>query len=221
MDTQNEKKSTQKKLICASVFVIIAVTAMILSWSLLNPKYAELKHSINATSSIARRISAVEEETRNYERILSESGKEYKNILLNKDAYIAFLGEITMANKLNINKMTVDDISTDGQIYSLKVQIELQGNLYNVKNLVQQLYDSTTVSRINSFSYRLQDDNNLMWMWREIDDETLVPWWEIGSNKKTDTGQNTKQDPICIDDLLTHGEALCYLDLEFLGLGVG
>ena len=126
-------------------------------------------------------------------------------------------------NKLNINKMTVDDITAEGDtgIYSMKVQIELQGDLYNVKNLVQQLYDSETLSRINSFSYRLEDNYNLMWMWRSIDDESLVPWWDMtgSTGNITAPGQAEEEKPLCADDLLAHGAALCYLEIEFLGVG--
>ena len=94
--------------------------------------------------------------------------------------------------------MTVDDIVPAGsQLYAMKISLEVQGSLYNVKNLIQNLYDSEVVSRINSFSYRLQsvdkDGNQLQWMWRNIDDENLVPWWTL-TEETTVPQQETKRN---------------------------
>lgn len=219
MENKKEKRTAQSQLLISIALAVVGLAGMLVSNYVLTPKYKELQGKIVAVSSIVRNVTAVENQKYNYEMILEESGKEYENILENKDLYIAYLGEITMANKLGINKMTVDDIKkNDDQIYSMRVQIELRGDLYNIKNLVQQLYDSATVSRINSFSYRLQNNHNLMWMWREIDDETLIPWWEMVETNNG-SGSAEGQEPICVDDLLAHGEALCYLEIEFLGLG--
>ena len=219
MENKKENHVIKIRLLVSVALAAVGLVSIFVNNNVLTPKYKELKEKIAAVSSIVRSVTAVESQKSNYEMILKESGKEYENILQNKEQYIAYLGEITMANKLDINKMTVDDITKyDDQIYAMRVQIELKGDLYNIKNLVRQLYDSSTVSRINSFSYRLKNTHNLMWMWREIDDETLVPWWEIDDSTDS-TGSNAGQEPISIDDLLTHGEALCYLEIEFLGLG--
>ena len=222
MESKTLRKILQGRLLMAVLCVAVGVLALSLNEWFVEPRYSELKANISATSTIVKNISAVERQKNNYEMILDESGKTYNNLMENKDQYIALLGEITMANKLKINKMTVDDIHQvgDGQLYSMKIQIELQGELYNVKNLIQQLYDSETVSRINSFSYRLQNDYNLMWMWRTMDDETLVPWWDMTDSPIKDiTGNTEEAEPISADDLLAHGSALCYLEIEFLGLG--
>lgn len=220
MEEINEKKAQQKKLIIAILCLLIGVGLLFVNGNYLTPEYQSLKTELSQTASIARNIASVENQKENYERILDESGKVYGSLVTNKDEYISYLGEITMANKLNINKMTVDDVvSASNQMYSMTVQVELQGELYNVKNLVQQLYDSEMVSRINSFSYRLQSDRDLSWMWRGIDDETLVPWWELSEEELEQMEETEELSTLCADDLLAHGTALCYLEVEFLGVG--
>lgn len=219
MEQQNEKKKEQQKLIIALLLFIIGAGLLAVCHFYLTPKYDELKDDIAQTAILARKISSVVEEGNNYVIQVKESGKEYGNLVANKDSYISFLGDITMQNQLNINKMTVGDITSAGSdMYSMKVQIELQGDLFNVKNLVQQLYASDIVSRINKFSYRLQSEDNLQWMWRNVDDENLVPWWDLEEEK--DTASASKDEKVLgADDLMQHGTALCYLEVEFLGNG--
>lgn len=208
------------------VLLIVSVALLSLGHFVLTPKYSELKDSISQTSVIAQQITSVMQETDAYTDTLNKSGKKYDNLASKKDSYISYLGSLTQQNSLNINKMTVDDITDAGnQLYSMKVEIELQGSLYNVKNLIQQLYDSDTFSRINSFSYRLQSESDkkaqLQWMWRSIDDQQLIPWWTLSTDGEDDTAAATNQeeDLLSADDLMAHGTALCYLELEFLGTG--
>lgn len=223
LEEKLERKKQQQKLLLSLVVLGLGILLLMADKRLLAPKYEQLKAELAQTASIARDIANVEAQKESYERMLDESGKVYGNLTENKDAYVSYLGQISMANKLNINKMTVDDVTNiNGQLYSMVVQIELQGDLYNVKNLVQQLYDSEMVSRINSFSYRLQSDQNFLWMWRVIDDETLVPWWKLDEEDiQTTTSSGEEEEPhvLCADDLLNHGTALCYLEVEFLGMG--
>lgn len=217
----DEKRIYQKKLKTALLLCVLAVILGAVSRFYLTPNFQELKEEIAQTAVLAKKITSLSQEAQGYETTLAESGKAYGNLATEKDSYITVLGDITMANQLNINKMTVGDIvPSSGQLYSMKVQIELQGDLYNVKNLVQQLYDSETVSRINKFSYRLQSDKGLQWMWRSVDAENLVPWWNLQAAEKEATTTGEKEEvPINADDLMAHNTALCYLEVEFLGTG--
>ena len=217
-----ERDAIRRKVLIAVILLILGIGFGYVNTKVLQPKYQDLTDKIQQTSTLVRKINTVEAERDNYEQLLSDSGKAYGNLITNKDTYIEYIGETTMANKLNINKMTVDDIQSIGnQMYSMKVDLEVEGDLYNVKNMIQQLYDSETVSRINSFSYRLKGNGELQWMWREIDDRTLVDWWTLqgDSNANTSTTNGEEDHVLGADDLLTHGKALCYLEIEFLGTG--
>ena len=219
----NTAKSSKKKL---TFFVVLAlaIALTLLTKVVLEPKYEELKISLESTSALARQITSAETEKDGYEQTLEDSGKVFGNLVSDKESYISFIGETTLANQLKVNKMTVDDIVPAGsQLYAMKISLEVQGSLYNVKNLIQNLYDSEVVSRINSFSYRLQsvdkDGNQLQWMWRNIDDENLVPWWTLTEEDNKSTASNEEETPLGANDLLEHGTALCYLEIEFLGTG--
>lgn len=219
----NASRSIKKKLTAVVIMISLAVALSVVTKTVLEVHYEELRVSLESTSSLARKITSTEAEKAGYEEVLDQSGKVFGNLVSDKESYITFLGETTLANQLKVNKMTVDDILPAGsQLYSMKISLEVQGNLYNVKNLIQNLYDSEVVSRINSFSYRLQakdkEGNQLQWMWRDIDDQTLVPWWSIVVEE--DKTLNTDEEsPLGANDLLEHGTALCYLEIEFLGTG--
>lgn len=214
-----------KKRKIAAILFLVSITLLCLGHFILDPRYAGLKDSISQTSVIAQQITSVMQETDAYTETLDKSGKTYDNLASKKDSYISYLGSLTQQNSLNINKMTVNDITDAGnQLYSMKVEIELQGSLYNVKNFVQQLYDSETFSRINAFSYRLQSESEkkdqLQWMWRSIDDQQLIPWWTLTSDNQDSTAtENQEESLLSADDLMAHGTSLCYLEVEFLGTG--
>ena len=219
----NASRSIKKKLTAVVIMISLAVALSVVTKTVLEVHYEELRVSLDSTSSLARKITSTEAEKAGYEEVLDESGKVFGNLVSDKESYITFLGETTLANQLKVNKMTVDDILPAGsQLYSMKISLEVQGNLYNVKNLIQNLYDSEVVSRINSFSYRLQakdkEGNQLQWMWRDIDDHTLIPWWSIVVEEDK-TLNPDEESPLGANDLLEHGTALCYLEIEFLGTG--
>lgn len=220
----NATKATKKKLTALVIVLALAIALTLLSKVVLEPKYEELKVSLESTSALAQQITSAETEKDGYEQTLEDSGKVFGNLVSDKESYISFIGETTLANQLKVNKMTVDDIVPAGsQLYAMKISLEVQGSLYNVKNLIQNLYDSEVVSRINSFSYRLQsvdkDGNQLQWMWRNIDDENLVPWWTLTEGDDKSTTNNEEETPLGANDLLEHGTALCHLEIEFLGTG--
>lgn len=220
-EEKKERKEWRSDLMKAAVFAVIAAIAICLSLFLLNPKYEEMKEQIAQTSTIARKITSTLDEADQYLMALDASGKVFNNIVLDKDSYIQYAGVVAQENQLKINKMTVDDILDRGTIYTMRAQIELQGSLYNVKNFVQELYDSETVCRINSFSYRIQaeDGTSFQWMWRSIDDQQLVPWWNLQVSSEDSSSSTGEPEMLDADKLLRHGTALCYLDVEFIGTG--
>lgn len=214
---ENRKVKPLKELLVISfVLIILAIGLLFIQKNILNIKYEEMRTQINSTAELSRKISSVDAETLSYQSTLQKAGKVFSNLQQKKEEYTSYLGETTMANRLNINKMTVDDVQphSDG-LYTMTVSLEVQGDLYNIKNFVQQLYDSSIVNRINSFSYRLQSERYLQWMWRAVDDEQLVSWWDLSAEEETDD----KEDTLTAEEMMKQGTALCYVELEFIGVG--
>lgn len=214
---ENRKVKPLKELLVISfVLIILAIGLLFIQKNILNIKYEEMRTQINSTAELSRKISSVDAETLSYQSTLQKAGKVFSNLQQKKEEYTSYLGETTMANRLNINKMTVDDVQphSDG-LYTMTVSLEVQGDLYNIKNFVQQLYDSSIVNRINSFSYRLQSERYLQWMWRAVDDEQLVSWWALSAEEETDD----KEDALTAEEMMKQGTALCYVELEFIGVG--
>ena len=223
MDEIQVRKKIHTKLTVALIFFLVGVLFVVVNKFVLEPEYHQLQEEIETTAKIQSSMERVEKEKEGFENTLKESGKRYEKLTEKKDAYISYLGEVTMANKLNINKMTVGDIVpiANNGLSSMKASIELQGDLKNIKNLVQQLYNSEIVNRINSFSYRLQSEANqqFIWMWRDIDGTSLVPWWDVPVDNPSNNSSQSEEDVLSADDVLEHGTALCFLEIEFLGLG--
>mgnify|MGYP004466773839 FL=1 len=214
---ENRKVKPLKELLVISlILIILAIGLLFIQKNILNIKYEEMRTQINSTAELSRKISSVDAETLSYQSTLQKAGKVFSNLQQKKEEYTSYLGETTMANRLNINKMTVDDVQphSDG-LYTMTVSLEVQGDLYNIKNFVQQLYDSSIVNRINSFSYRLQSERYLQWMWRAVDDEQLVSWWDLTAEEET-TGQ---EEALTAEEMMKQGTALCYVELEFIGVG--
>lgn len=216
-----ERKKLRKDMQYAGTMLLVAIVCLCLSKLLFNPQYEDLKDQIGQTSVIAQRISATNDEAGRLSDQISMFKKQYVPLAENKDAYIAYLGELAQRNDLNINKMTVGDIFPTGSLYSLDSEIELQGDLYNIKNFVHQLYESEKVARILSVSYRVQNKSNLKWMWRRIDDAQLVPWWDVDTDTALSFAapDDSNIPLISADELMSHQTALCYLIVEFLGTG--
>lgn len=209
-------KSLKALLIITLALLVVGVGLLFVQKNVLDVKYEEMRVEIDSTAELSRKISSVDAETLSYQSTLQKAGKIFSNLQQKKEEYTSYLGETTMANRLNINKMTVDDVvgHSDG-LYTMTVSLEVQGDLYNIKNFIQQLYDSNIVNRINSFSYRLQSDRYLQWMWRAVDDEQLVPWWDLTSEEK----DSDDKELLTAADMMKQGTALCYIELEFIGVG--
>lgn len=219
------RDAIKKDLIKAVIFFLVAIVLLGVNTKILTPRYADLQTKIQSTASLTKKITELQQQAAGYTESLYSTGKVYNDLNTEKDKYISYMGNIIMANNLNINKMTVDDAKSDAsQLATMKMVVELQGDLYNVKNLVQQMYDSETVCRINSFSYRLQDETGAMqWMWRSVDDQKLVPWWNLGLATEDVTAVPNEGmmtgNQLSADALMKHGTALCYLEVEFIGVG--
>ena len=209
-------KSLKALLIITLALLVVGVGLLFVQKNVLDVKYEEMRVEIDSTAELSRKISSVDAETLSYQSTLQKAGKIFSNLQQKKEEYTSYLGETTMANRLNINKMTVDDVvgHSDG-LYTMTVSLEVQGDLYNIKNFIQQLYDSNIVNRINSFSYRLQSDRYLQWMWRAVDDEQLVPWWDLTSEEK----DSDDKELLTAADMMKQVTALCYIELEFIGVG--
>ena len=105
-----EKKIWRKNLRAALILIVISALAFALTRMWLAPRYDSLKEEIASTSSLVRQINATQAEADLAAEELASSGKVYGNLILDKDAYIEYLGGLAQENQLNINKMTVDDI---------------------------------------------------------------------------------------------------------------
>lgn len=222
--THKEHKKLVKRLKVTLILVVLSALCIGVRF-LLAPKVDESVAAINELTALDSQVSATQKELNKLLDTIDGKGKEFVSLLEYKDAYVDALGKLCTANALNIHKMTTGDVVIeDGNIASLGVVLELQGDLGQIRDLVNDIYDSRMVCRINSISYRLEGET-FSWMWRAIDENDMVSWWDISSVTEyllTDpdyvAGQDEK-DVLDANAFMQHGTALCYLDVQFVGNG--
>lgn len=220
--THSETKQMIRKLkvILVMVFLIFGCSV---GRMFLGPVVETSITDAERVTSLDSQISSTQKELENLQYTIDNSGKEFIDLASNKDNYVKALGLLCDANQLNIHKMTVGDlVAEDGGLSTMSVVLELQGSLDEVKNFVNDIYSSEMLCRINSISYRLQN-STFSWMWRNIDENDVVSWWDISS-----VDGYLLEDPDEVDDkedwdlldanaFMKHGTALCYLEVQFIG----
>lgn len=220
-EQRKAREAMHRRIVATILLLIIGVAAYFADDQYIQPKYQEIKAGLEHNTAFARQINSVTQERDQYLLRLAETGKKYGSLVSGKDDYIAFLDNVALENQLVVSKLTVGDLTQEGRIYTLSMQIELEGDLYNIKNMIQQLSDSENIVRINSFSYRqIQTEATgglLSWLRRDLDNKTLIQWWtEGGADVVSKYGSGSAPTA---DALLAQGPALCYLDIDFIGTG--
>lgn len=220
--TYSEHKSLVKRVKLTILFIILAILCIGGRYVLVPMVEAEIENAREMTT-LDNQVSQTMKELDNLQYSIDASGKAMVSLAENKDAYVKGLGLLCNANSLNIHKMTVDDIVTEenGMSY-MTVELQLQGNLHEVKNFVNDIYASEMMCRINSISYRLEGEN-FSWMWRAIDDNDMVEWWDISSitdylmEDPDAVEEDSEMDILGANAFMQHGTALCYLNVQFIG----
>ena len=220
--TYNEHKKLVKRVKVSILFIILGLLCIGGRYLLAPMVETEIANANNLTT-LDSSVSSTMNELATYEAAIDASGKMIVSLSENKDVYVKNLGLLCNANGLNIHKMTVDDIQVDAnKISYMTVELQLQGGLRSVKEFVSDIYASQMLCRINSVSYRLANEN-FSWMWRAIDDDSMIEWWDISSIKDyllEDPDATLNEDELDLlgaNAFMEHGTALCYLNVMFIG----
>ena len=214
----NESKTLTLRIVCALFLVLIAGSLIAFRQFFLVPQIQESKDAIAQVVDTARKIDTMSAELEQYEEKLEKSIYTYTDLEKNKSSFVDTLNGLAQKNSLKVNKLIVGDSTQMGSLQSLVVDLELDGSIYNIRDYVQNLYDTGIVSRITSISYRTKYPDNVSvgWLWRSIDDATALPWFSLEDEGNYETNNNDEH-VISAADLMGYEYALCYLRLEFIG----
>lgn len=223
--TQAERKKLVKRVKLSILMIAIAVVCIGVRF-VIAPIVSEGITAANNLTSLDTQVSNTLNQLSSLQYSIDSAGKVFVDLDENQDDYVKAIGLLCNANLLNIHKMTVGDVvAEEGGIATMNVELELQGDLSHVRSFINDVYDSEMVVRVNSFSYRLEGDA-FSWMWRAIDDNDMVSWWDI-SNVTEYLLQDPEleadaDDPAVLSAkaFMQHGTALCYLSIQVIGTGV-
>lgn len=192
-------------------------------------QYQQSRNSSNTDrEQIVQQVDAVKLDIDTLKRTLSNSGKEIGVLADKKDQYIAVLGTLTQNNNLSVSKMTVSPIQPATDIASnlsvLPVEMDVQGTLPQIRAFIAAIGQADYLCRVVDVSCRTQDA--YAWLWRQIDDDTYVPWWtppgeELDQSTSTDDAAVDADAPrpeaIEVKDLMSPNQMRCFIKIEYLG----
>lgn len=221
--TYSDSKKIKKDLKSAAIFIVIGFLMFGLRFFIAPAAESKIS-SAEEMTKLDQQVSNTTQQLNNLQYTIDASGKIFIDLYSNKDNYVRALGLLCDANKLNIHKMTVGDIAEDEatEIITLPVRLELQGDLYNIRSFLNDLNTSEMLCRVNTLSYRLSNES-FSWMWRAIDDENVVNWWDISDVKDyllSDPDEEIDEDVSELLDasvFMRHSSALCYMEVQFIG----
>lgn len=221
-----EEHKTLTKRVKISLLLIVLGALCVVGRHMLTPEVSSAIAAANEITSLDTQVSNTKAEIKSLDSVIQSYGKAFVDLSENKDNYVRALGQLCNGNLLNIHKMTVGNIvSEEGGLSNMCVELELQGDLAHIRAFIDDMYDSEMLCRINSISYRLTDET-FSWMWRAIDDNDMVSWWDISTVTEyllTDPDESVsdaEKEILNASAFMKQGTALCYMTVQFIGTGV-
>lgn len=198
----------------------LLVASVLLMWmrSTLIPQIETANADDTDPQQVEQQISILQQEIKALEDTTKDSGKQIGVLAEEKDRYVALLGTLCQNNSLVVNKMTVGESKpVEGNLYALPVNVELQGTLPQIQSFLATLSQADYLCRVREISCREQAEYT--WLWRQIDDDTFVPWWTVATAAPTEEAvTDTPAVPsILASTLMNASNMLCYIQLDYLG----
>ena len=214
VETKVNKRNT-----AAALMILLAVICLALTLIVLRPHVTETKVVYDKQVSMEKQIKSLTDSVNAKKERLSDEQKSTSSDLV-KSLLVAEIGAMAETHSLSVDKLTSEDPESisDCDLSSLTFNIELKGQLANVQAFIADLDSRKNVSHVSKMSYRLADQE-FVWMERAIDKDQAISW--MGSRSEEDKVDETEEDipllSITVNDLLQHGVATCYLQVQFIG----
>lgn len=239
-----DEKISRRKAVMKSVITCVVLLAVCLAsigfvmftqvdvdeWELAKEKEHSLQMQLDSVAAQNSQLSATIEET----------GKKLVSFSDDKLTYIDKASTLSITHEVQINKLTVSDVWSEGQMSGMTVTIEVQGNTKDVQDFVLEYCSSQSANRVNSISYRPAD--KYVWVQRSVDDSRVLSWFDLqeeeaqyavnqqkqqqksavvkmeGDLATADDGDTVDEsDEISIETMFADRPVKAYLVVDFLG----
>lgn len=213
------EKKVKRRYIVTLVLVlcIMAIGAYTIK---ITPEVSKVEQTYNDQMQKAEKAKNLNASTESNINAVKSQKKDPCHDLV-KSQYIADFGKLAEAHNLSIDKMmnTNPENLTGGDLSVMTFNVELRGKLDDIHNLLESLNNKKYISTVKSISYRL-DGQTYLWMYRSIDEQSPITWWDISDYSKESSSENTEENlsELTVDALMEHNIATCYLQIDFVGL---
>lgn len=118
-------------------------------------------------------------ESQNAQRVdtIEQTGKELVSFSEDKIKYINLASSLSEEHNVTVDKLTVSDVWTEGQMAGMTTQIEIEGTLANIRNFVNAYCSTKYANRVNTVSFRPTD--RFAWVSRELDGSKVIEWFDL------------------------------------------
>lgn len=191
-DEQISRRKAVVRSITISVFLLVLAAALgyfrfitAYDWNMYKTEKAqevELQSQIDNMTTQNSTLSAT----------IDETGKQLVSFSEDKLKYINLASTLSVTHKVQINKLTVSDTWTEGQMSGMTSTIEVQGMPSDVQAFVLEYCSSDSANRVNAVSYRPTDE--YVWVKRDIDDSRVLSWFDLGDEHQKYDQENATQN---------------------------
>lgn len=215
------KKTVNNRIPMIIGAFLAALICLILTFQVF-PKGGEVKTQVAEQKKIISQTEELRNTTASNEAAVSsavkETGKKVTSAI-NTNQLITDVGVMANKHQLSIDKLATDAPAalSDGDLSYIACNIELRGTISEIEGFLVDLNNCKYVNKINSMSYRM-DGQTYLWMYRAIDDETPISWFDISDYEKDEGNKEEEKTPLDSETMLKHGIVTCYLQIIFIGM---
>lgn len=157
---------------------LIVVSACLLYFRFYTEAIVDLwKREKQQEESLNSQIQTLTDANNQLMSTIEENGKELVSFSSDKLKYVNLASELSLENDVRINKLTVSNVWTEGEMSGMTTTIEIEGLLTDVQDFVNEYCSTDYTNRINVISCR--PSGRQVWLARDIDGEKVLTWFNL------------------------------------------
>lgn len=140
------------------------------------------KNDLAQETSLQKQIDDLTTQNTQLQMNIEETGKELVSFSEDKLKYINLASNLSNKYSVRLNKLSVSDVWTEGQMAGMTTDIEIEGAMANIRSFVEEYCGSKYTNRINAISCRPID--RYPWLARSIDGNRVLTWFDLTEESK-------------------------------------